>query len=63
MDKTIKVKNKYRTNKLSIQPGGFTVCVQYKNNHIREYDKIKNPYAYIKNIEKNSEVKKVWIKQ
>ena len=51
-----KVGDQYRTNYLSTVPGGYTVEVQHKNGRRFEYDKIKNPSAYIRRMEMNPEV-------
>lgn len=48
---TINVKDKYRTNPLSHQPGGYEVTVVYEEGLRLVYDKVKKPGAYIKNIE------------
>jgi hypothetical protein len=58
-----KVGQKYRTNDLSFQPGGVTVEVHMKNNRRYEYDKIKNPSAYIKKMLGNPEVEWARVKK
>lgn len=42
-----KVQDKFRTNPLSLQPGGSTVTVHYSEGNSRIYDKIKSPKGYI----------------
>lgn len=49
---TIKVADQFRTNKLSLQPGGSTVVVVLTDGSRREYDKIKDPYKYCLMIER-----------
>jgi len=44
--KTIIVSDKYRTNPLSHQPGGWTVRVYYQSGVTKVYDKVKNVEAY-----------------
>lgn len=44
----------YRTNPLSVTPGGVTVIVVESNGRVVEYPNIKKPYAYIKTIQKNN---------
>lgn len=56
------VSDKYRKNILSKIPGGWTVVVEYNNGHIFEYDKVKDPEAYIKKLKRNSDVKNAWVK-
>jgi hypothetical protein len=52
----LKVADQYRTNALSIKPGGYEVKVRYSNGQVFVYDKVKKPGSYIKSIsEKNSE--------
>ena len=52
MDKNQKgyfVADTYRTNHLSLKPGGSTVKIIYAD-HFRVYDKIKYPKSYIEKI-------------
>jgi len=46
----LKIEDKFRSNKLSLKPGGSVVKVCYINGNEFEYDKIKNPHAYISKI-------------
>jgi len=46
----IHVKDEFRTNKLSLQPGGYTITVVYSNNSKRSYDKVKDPARYIQSL-------------
>ena len=48
----MKVKDEFRTNPLSHQPGGCTVRVTFKNGKHRDYDKVKKPMAFINAIQK-----------
>ena len=41
------VQDKFRTNLLSLIPGGTTVVVEYHNGEVLGYDKIKRPSDYI----------------
>jgi|TARA_B110000037_G_C17088050_1_gene492811 hypothetical protein len=43
----MKVGDNHRTNPLSLQPGGSTVRVTFKNGDYRDYDKVKHPKAFI----------------
>lgn len=43
------VSDAYRTNHLSMKPGGVTIVVYYAD-HFRAYDKIKYPQAYIEKL-------------
>ncbi len=56
------VSDKYRKNRLSLIPGGYTVVVEYITGRRFEYDKVKDPDAYIKKLKRNKDVKDAWIK-
>ncbi len=52
----IRVGDQYRTNQLSLVPGGKTVTVIYESGNQLVYDKVKSPGKYIKAIsDKNPE--------
>jgi len=53
------VKDEYRTNPLSTQPGGSTVSVTYRGGSVRVYDKVKNPRAYIERLDGYKDIVKV----
>lgn len=57
-----KVRDEYRTNPLSLRPGGYTICVEMLTGEVREYDKIKNPIAYMRTLEGKHDVKDAWVK-
>lgn len=57
-----KVADKYRTSFLSLRPGGYTVVVELNTGEIREYDKVKNPEAYIRVLSNKSNIKNAWVK-
>lgn len=44
------VSDEFRTNNLSLTPGGSTVIVELSNGETKVYDKVKNPTAYINAI-------------
>ena len=46
----LRVSDDYRTNELSLQPGGYEVSVVYENGKRLIYDKVKRPGSYIKSI-------------
>ena len=45
--KEIHSKDQNRKNPLSLEPGGTTVTILYKNGYTVHYDKIKNVSKYI----------------
>jgi hypothetical protein len=54
MAQNIHVGDDFRTNPLSLKPGGYDVTVIYQNGKSFTYDKIKNPANYITRISSNS---------
>jgi hypothetical protein len=56
MSKTIVVQDKFRTNELSVQPGGSTVTVSHSDGSHRVYKNIKNPRAYTNSIVKDETI-------
>ena len=48
--KHIRVADEYRTNPLSVEPGGDEVTVYTRDGRIRTYDKVKSPQKYIANL-------------
>ena len=43
-----RVPDQYRTNNLSLQPGGHEVSVTFSTGETKIYDKVKKPGPYIK---------------
>jgi len=50
MNKSIVVKDKYRKNPLSLEPGGSSVTVTFSDGFSQTYDKVKNPRAFIAKV-------------
>jgi hypothetical protein len=44
----------FRTNPLSLKPGGYDVTVIYQSGKAFTYDKVKNPASYVTRISSNS---------
>ena len=61
MSKTIVVHESFRTNELSLRPGGYTVTVVYANETQRGYNNVKNPKAYINSIVKDDSIVKTLV--
>ena len=57
MAKSIVVKDKYRTNPLSLTPGGSSVTVTFSDGFSQTYDKVKFPNAFIRKINESKERK------
>ena len=47
---TLKVQDQYRTNPLSLKPGGYEVTVVYSSGKSFVYDKVKKPSKYVYSI-------------
>ena len=58
-----KVKDVYRENPLSTVPGGYTVVVEQWSGRMLEYDKVKNPAAYIRKLLKDPLNKTAYVKE
>lgn len=52
---TFQVSDAYRTNALSLIPGGTTIQVIYQDGSVRVYDKIKNVQAYTRYLKRNAD--------
>jgi hypothetical protein len=46
----MRVGDEFRTNSLSLTPGGSLVSVTYQGGAVKEYDKVKFPRAYVGRI-------------
>jgi hypothetical protein len=57
------VADEFRTNPLSLVPGGHTVIVTFRDGSELEYDKIHNVFAYEEVAYLNPEVLSVRVKK
>jgi hypothetical protein len=48
------VKEEYRTNQLSKEPGGYEVTVTYTNGFSKVFDRVKYPKKFISRIDEDS---------
>ena len=55
MNKSIVVKDKYRKNPLSLEPGGSSVTVTFSDGFSQTYDKVKFPNAFVRKINESNE--------
>ena len=46
----MRVGDEFRTNQLSLKPGGSLVSVTYLSGGTKEYDKVKYPRSYVGRI-------------
>lgn len=61
MSKTIVVHERFRTNELSLRPGGYVVSVIYSDGSKRVYENVHNPKAYIRAITKDENIVQVMV--
>ena len=54
MAKSIVVKDKYRKNPLSLEPGGSSVTVTFSDGFSQTYDKVKFPNAFVRKINESN---------
>ena len=52
----LKVTDNYRTNPLSLKPGGSTVKSIHERGKVFVYDKVKSPGAYIKRMNTDARI-------
>lgn len=57
----MKVGDEYRTNPLSLEPGGFIVTVVFNNGRTLEYDKVKSPRKYVERIPDKDNISHIYI--
>jgi len=50
VSRTVKVSDQFRTNNLSLTPGGSEVSITLNNGQTLVYDKIKSPKKYIQSL-------------
>jgi hypothetical protein len=60
MPKQINVKDEYRKNELSLEPGGATLTLVHRSGERRTYDKIKSVPAYVKRAQADPEIIEIW---
>jgi hypothetical protein len=52
----MRVGDEYRTNPLSLKPGGSIVSVVFSNGRTFEYDKVKSPRKYVGSIPEREDI-------
>jgi hypothetical protein len=55
----MRVGDEYRTNPLSLRPGGSIVSVVFSNGRTLEYDKVKSPKRYVASIPEREDIVQV----
>lgn len=61
MEKTIRVQDNHRTNPKSLVPGGYVVSTVNRDGLVLQYDKIKDPDAYIAHISRDENLIKIYV--
>jgi hypothetical protein len=61
MKTTILVADPYRTNALSLVPGGSTVVTVLTDESKRSYNKVKDPQRYANTIKKDPSILKIYV--
>jgi len=57
----MRVGDEYRTNPLSLKPGGSIVSVVFSDGESLEYDKIKYPRKYVGTIPKRENIVLIYV--
>lgn len=57
----MKVGDEFRTNPLSLKPGGSLVTVIFNSGRTLEYDKVKSPKKYIARIPDKETISRILI--
>ena len=57
----MRVGDEYRTNPLSLRPGGSVVMVVFSSGRTLEYDKVKSPKKYISTIPGKEDIVQIFV--
>ena len=57
----MRVADEYRTNPLSLSPGGSVVTVVFSDGRMLDYDKVKSPKKYVASIPQREDITAVYI--
>lgn len=57
----MRVGDEFRTNPLSLKPGGSVVMVVFSSGRTLEYDKVKSPKKYIATIPQKEDIVAVYV--
>ena len=59
VSRTVKVSDQFRTNNLSLTPGGSVVEITYNKGKTLSFDKVKNPKKYIQSLSNYKDIVEV----
>jgi hypothetical protein len=57
----MRVADEFRTNPLSLSPGGSIVTVAFSDGRMLDYDKVKSPKRYVDKIPQKEDIVAVWV--
>jgi hypothetical protein len=57
----MRVGDEFRTNPLSLKPGGSIVTVVFSDGRMLDYDKVKSPKRYVASIPTRDEIVAVYV--
>lgn len=57
----MRVTDEFRTNPLSLSPGGSIVTVMFSNGKMLDYDKVKSPKKYVASIPQKEDITAVFV--
>ena len=58
---SMRVGDEYRTNPLSLIPGGSLVTVVFSDGRMLDYDKVKSPKKYVSKIPQKEDITAVYV--
>ena len=58
---SMRVGDEYRTNPLSLSPGGSIVTVVFSDGRMLDYDKVKSPKKYVSKIPQKDDITAVYV--
>lgn len=57
----MRVGDEFRTNPLSLKPGGSIVTVVFSDGRMLDYDKVKSPKKYVESIPTRDDIVAVYV--
>jgi hypothetical protein len=57
----MRVDDQFRTNSLSLKPGGSIVSVVFSSGRTLEYDKVKSPKRYVASIPGREDIVQIFV--
>ena len=57
----MRVADEFRTNPLSLSPGGSVVTVVFSDGRMLDYDKVKSPKKYVSKIPQKEDIVAVYV--